>query len=266
MMIIMISGSDDENVFLPAIAINRASASSLAGSPPGQQSSSKKFSIIIKKFCNHHQKYLQSSSKKISNHHQKYLQSSPKKINNHHQKYLQSLSKIFAIIIKIFAIIIKNIIIEIFTIIVKNRCYNCQQYLQSQHTIFAVNGFEQFICTSFQRHILSQDIFFVSNICKHCQTILAIIVQQAIKNIRRQQRRLKEDQDTYQRKFVSDGRACRESSLGFLVACEGPALSQEIEPPAHLGARTGALGIRSTHELEKAAEVLGVEEVPHDAD
>ena len=50
------------------------------------------------------------------------------------------------------------------------------------------------------------------------------------------------------------------------MACEGPALSQEIEPPAHLGARTGALGIRSTHELEKAAEVLGVEEVPHDAD
>ena len=33
-----------------------------------------------------------------------------------------------------------------------------------------------------------------------------------------------------------------------------------------MGAQTGALGIRSTHELEKAAEALGVEEVPHDVD
>ena len=73
-------------------------------------------------------------------------------------------------------------------------------------------------------------------------------------------------EETYQRKVVSDGRACQESSLGFLAACEGLALSPEIEPPAHLGAQTGALGIRSTHELEKAAEVLGVEEVPHDVD
>ena len=92
--------------------------------------------------------------------------------SNHHQKYLQSSSKIFAIIIN-------NIIIEIFTIIVRNSCYNCEQYLQSYYTIFAVNGFEQSICSSFQGH--SKDIFcvkdclkymqsFSKNMCNHCAT------------------------------------------------------------------------------------------------